>query len=188
VNGIIYVGSRDANLYAIDANTGIKKWSYSTNGISLEQSSPTVAHGVGYIGGWYDVPAFSRKGSLYAVDAGTGQLVWEKLQNTGISSSPTVANGRLYVTTDDLNLYALDVVSGNILWSKQILANSASAAVCNGVVYVGGGGSRYFYAFDAANGSEKWRFAVPQGLMTSSPLIVTSNNDAGYSGDSGVMN
>jgi eukaryotic-like serine/threonine-protein kinase len=188
VDGVIYVGSRDSYLYAIDATTGTQKWRYSTNGISLEQSSPTVANGIVYIGGWYDVPGFTKKGSMYAVNATNGALVWEKLQNTGISSSPTVANGKLYITTDDLNIYALDAASGSTIWSKQVLANSASPAVSNGVVYVGGGGTHYFYAFDAATGTEKWRFSVPNGIMTSSPLIISASNDPHYSGDSGNYN
>src|SRR5438045_570481 len=107
VNGVLYFGSRDAYLYAVDAATGNLRWRFSTNGISLEQSSPTVSNGVVYIGGWYDVPGFSRKGSLYAVNASTGQLVWEKLMNSGIGSSPCVADGRACITTDALNLYAL---------------------------------------------------------------------------------
>jgi eukaryotic-like serine/threonine-protein kinase len=186
VDGVIYVGSRDSYLYAIDVTTGTQKWRYYTNGISLEQSSPTVANGVVYIGGWYDVPAFSMKGSLYAVNTTTGQLVWEKMLNTGIGSSPTVAAGKLYITADDNNLHALDAATGTTLWTKQILANGASAGVSNGVVYVGGGGTRAFYAFDANTGAEKWRFAMPNGLMTSSPLIVTATK-VDYSGDSGIL-
>ena len=187
VNGVIYVGSRDGYLYAVDALSGKQKWRFSAGGISLEQSSPTVANGIVYIGSWYDIATFSHKGSLYAVDATTGQLIWEKLQNTGISSSPCVANGRLYITTDDLNIYALDATSGATLWSKQILANGASAAVSNNTVYVGGGGTGYFYALDAATGAERWRFAVPGGLSISSPLIITSPTTADYSGDSGLL-
>jgi len=188
VNGVVYVGSRDGYLYAVDAFTGKLNWRFSANGISLEQSSPTVANGIVYIGAWYDIGDITRKGSLFAVNASTGQLVWEKLQNTSISSSPCVAEGRLFITTDDLNLYALDASTGTTLWTKQILANSASAAVANGTVYVGAGGTGHFCAFDAVTGAEKWRFAVPGGLMTSSPLIVTSKATAAYSGDSGLRN
>lgn len=187
VNNVIYVGSRDGYLYAIDALTGGLNWRYGTNGISLEQSSATVANNIVYIGGWYDISNFNRRGSLYAVNATTGALLWEALANTGIGSSPCVADGRLYITTDDSNLYALDAATGNTLWSKQILANGASAAVANGTVFVGGGGSRYFYAFNSITGAEVWKFSLPQGLSTSSPLIV-NHGTASHSGDSGEMN
>jgi outer membrane protein assembly factor BamB len=186
-NGTVYVGSRDGYFYAINMSDGSLKWRFSANGISLEQSSPTVSNGIVYIGGWYDVPGFTRKGSLYAVNATTGQLVWEGLTNTGISSSPTVANGIVFITGDDLNLSALDAATGAIRWQKQILPNSASPAVSNGIVYVGGGGSHYIYAFDAATGTQKWRYNTT-GLMTSCPLIVTSAGTADYAGDSGMLN
>jgi outer membrane protein assembly factor BamB len=184
VNNILYVGSRDGYLYAVDALTGTLHWRFSANGISLEQSSPTISNGLVFIGGWYNVPGFTQKGSLYAVNATTGQLVWEKLTNTGIGSSPCVKNGKLYITGDDTMLWCLDEASGATLWSKQVLANGASAAVANGVVYVGGGGTRFFYAFDANTGAEKWRF--PIGLSVSSPLIL-SGDTAMYSGDSGML-
>jgi len=184
VNGVIYVGSRDGYLYAIDANTGSLVWKYYANGISLEQSSPTVSNGIVYIGGWYG-SNFTVKGSLYAINAQTGLLVWEKLQNTGISSSPIVADGKLYITCDDLKIHALNALTGESLWEKEILPNSSSATVYNGVVYVGGGGSRYFYALDAVTGAEKWKFSIPNGLMTSSPLVVVQSGDIYPSGDSG---
>ncbi len=185
VNGVIYVGSRDSYLYAVNANTGTLIWKFFANGISLEQSSPTVANGIVYIGGGYDL-SFTRKGSLYAVNGPTGSLIWEKLQNTGITSSPCVANGKLYITADDLKIHALDAATGSSLWEKQILPNSASPAFTNGIVYVGGGGTNYFYAFDAITGMEKWKFKTPNGLMFSSPLIV-SGTQADYSGDSGAL-
>jgi outer membrane protein assembly factor BamB len=43
--GIVYVGSWDGNVYALNANTGTKVWSYATGDIVL--SSPTVANGIG---------------------------------------------------------------------------------------------------------------------------------------------
>ena len=55
-NGIVYVGSNDKNLYALDAKTGAKLWSYAT-GNSVE-SSPIVTNGMVYVG--------SDDGKVYA--------------------------------------------------------------------------------------------------------------------------
>ena len=59
----------------------------------------------------------------------TGNFVW---------SSPAVANGVVYVGSDDGNLYTLNASSGALLWQYQAgcLVRS-SPAVANGVVYVG---------------------------------------------------
>ena len=186
VNGTLYVGSRDQHLYSIDALTGSMNWSFATN-VSMEQSSPTVVNGIVYIGGWYDIGNFTTRGSLYAVNASTGSLAWEVLKNTGISCSPYVANGILYIGTDDLYFYALDATTGATLWRKQVLNNSASASISDGIVYIGGGGTHNFYALDAVTGAEKWRFPIQNGLMTSSPLVVDESGAPHHPGDSGVQ-
>ena len=55
-NGVVYVGSEDNNVYALNAKTGAKLWSYSTG--SFVESSPAVANGVVYVG--------SDDGKVYA--------------------------------------------------------------------------------------------------------------------------
>ena len=48
VDGVVYVGSSDSNLYALKASTGAKLWSFPTG--SSEYDSPAVANGVVYVG------------------------------------------------------------------------------------------------------------------------------------------
>ena len=48
-NGVVYVGSNNADVYALNASTGIKIWSYYT-GYSVYSSSPAIDNGVVYIG------------------------------------------------------------------------------------------------------------------------------------------
>ena len=47
-DGVVYVGSQDHTLYALDARTGKRLWSYATG--SSIVSSPTVADGAVYVG------------------------------------------------------------------------------------------------------------------------------------------
>jgi len=51
VNGILYIGSYDDKIYALDAATGTYKWSYTTGGAVV--SSPTVVNGILYVGSDY---------------------------------------------------------------------------------------------------------------------------------------
>ena len=49
-DGVVYVGSTDHTLYALNADTGDRVWSFETSaGI---QSSPAVAGGIVYVGSW----------------------------------------------------------------------------------------------------------------------------------------
>ena len=52
VNGLVYVGSFDDKVYALNASTGAQLWSYTAN--SSVASSPAVANGVVYFGSFGD--------------------------------------------------------------------------------------------------------------------------------------
>jgi outer membrane protein assembly factor BamB len=64
-NGVVYVGSVDGNVYALNASTGAKLWSFNAGDVVA--SSPAVANGVVYIG------SFDNK--VYAFDQTGGALV-----------------------------------------------------------------------------------------------------------------
>lgn len=57
VDGTVFVGCRDANVYALDASDGTEKWRFLTGGY---YSSPTVVSGTTFVGGR----------NVYALDAG----------------------------------------------------------------------------------------------------------------------
>ena len=48
VDGVVYVGSDDGNVYALNASSGAKLWNYTTGGDVY--SSPAVVGGVVYVG------------------------------------------------------------------------------------------------------------------------------------------
>lgn len=87
-NGVVYAGSYDGNLYALDAKTGEKLWSYPAGGFVI--SSPAVANGVVYIA--------SDVAILYALDARTGAKLWDETSlGIGAFASPAVADGMVYL-------------------------------------------------------------------------------------------
>jgi eukaryotic-like serine/threonine-protein kinase len=48
VSGVVYIGSYDNNVYALNASTGQKVWAFKTG--EQVQSSPAVDSGVVFIG------------------------------------------------------------------------------------------------------------------------------------------
>ena len=58
-NGLVYVGSWDDNVYALNAATGTLIWKYKTG--SVVDSSPAIVNGIVYIGG--------EDGNVYALNA-----------------------------------------------------------------------------------------------------------------------
>ena len=65
-NGVVYVGSQDDNVYALNASTGARLWSFTTGG-SVFFSSPGVANGVVYVGSEdFKIYAFDKTGGTLA--------------------------------------------------------------------------------------------------------------------------
>src|SRR5208282_1624897 len=95
-NGVVYVGSLDSNVYALNAKTGAKLWSYTTG--SGVYSTHAVANGVVYVG--------SLDSNVYALNAKTGAKLWSYTTGNVVDSSPAVANGLVYVGSWDNNVYA----------------------------------------------------------------------------------
>ena len=172
VNGMLFVGSADHNLYAIDIATGTQKWIFKTG--SGVASSPAVSSGIVYF--------TSYDGNFYAVDAATGQLRW-KFQTGGehrytathlhgsqpaaeampdpfdiYLSSPLVAQGAVFFGSGDGNVYSLHASDGSLNWkfhTNDVV--HASPVIADGKLYIGSWDS-YFYALDAATGRQLWRF------------------------------
>lgn len=163
VDGILYVGSQDKNIYAIGAWSGNLIWNFTTQGAF--ESSPAVANGKVYTGG--------DDGYVYCLDAYTGAFIWKTFVNGNLpytygslvlKSSPAVSGDRVYIGSLDGYLYALNVNDGNIDWrfetSGPILC---SPAVADGAVYftseepTNGG----LYKLDANTGAMIWKQQLP---------------------------
>jgi outer membrane protein assembly factor BamB/regulation of enolase protein 1 (concanavalin A-like superfamily) len=115
--------------------------------------------------------------------------IWNTATGGVIAASATVVSGVVYVGSWDGYEYAMDATTGAVKWKTNLgitTANpicvppqagvSSTAAVVNGVVYVGGGNSNW-YALNATTGAVLW--SVPTGDNSasgghynwSSPLI-----------------
>jgi outer membrane protein assembly factor BamB len=107
-------------------------------------------------------------------------LSWKYTTGGAVISSPTVADGILYVGSQDKNIYALGAWSGNLIWKFTTQgAIESSPAVANGRVYTGGDDG-YVYCLDAYTGGFIWKTFVNGDLpytfativLKSSPTVV----------------
>ncbi|MFO1338366.1 MAG: PQQ-binding-like beta-propeller repeat protein [Burkholderiaceae bacterium] len=169
-DGVVYIGSDDGKLYALDAATGRQRWQHRTGG--PVSSSPAVAGGLVYV--------LSYDGRLHALDAASGAMRWKfategerRFEARGLNgmqprgqtfadpfdcylSSPVVAGGAVLFGSSDGHVYALDAASGALRWKFRTGdVVHASPAVADGRVFVGSWDGR-FYALDLASGRELW--------------------------------
>ena len=170
VNGKVFFGSGDGNVYALDAASGILQWKFATR--DVVHASPAVVGGTVYIGSW--------DGSFYAIDADTGAQRWTfkagddpvNHNQVGFQSSAAVVDGTVYVGCRDAHVYALDAASGRKKWDYPTSKSwvSATPAVRDGVVYVGTSDSSRFLALDARSGRLRFSFDARAYVFSSAAL------------------
>ncbi len=153
-NGIVYVGSDDGNLYALDAQTGAELWKFQTG--SRIQASPVVdtsedEEGIIYFG--------STDGKLYALNA-QGRLIWQVDFGEPIYTSPAVGE-YIYVGVSDNRLYSVTTsgtigrsfaVDGAIVSSPSIGFDGKQEIVYFGCT------DNYLYAVYGDSMRLKWKF------------------------------
>jgi outer membrane protein assembly factor BamB len=142
--GVVYVGSRDARLYALDALDGSELWRVE-EGSAWVVSTPTVA-------GERVYSARSSSGNVRAVDRATGEELWRFSAGSFVHASPVLAGGLLYLARGDGRLTALDAGTGEPAWEYPTGGGIYATPVADdGRVYVGSDDG-YVYAFAAAEG------------------------------------
>jgi large repetitive protein len=158
-DGIIYVGSDDHKLYAINPD-GSQKWSFTT-GDDVGSSPAIGADGTIYVG--------SHDSNLYAINP-DGSQKWRFTTGGDVESSPAIgAGGTIYVGSHDHRLYAINP-DGSQKWRFTTGGDveSSPAIGADGTIYVGSMDNK-LYAINP-DGSQKWSFTTG-GLISSSPAI-----------------
>ena len=150
VDNIIYVGSLDYNLYAIDAKTGKEKWHYYMADNPV-YSTPAYREGMLYYGtyGFHNprVYALNTKGEkqwafrreLESIKPDERLRIgsWDN-EKYGFTASPVIAGNRMYIGSWDNHLYIFDLDRGELIGKYAApKAIGAAAAVGDGVVYFG---------------------------------------------------
>ncbi|HTC54492.1 MAG TPA: PQQ-dependent dehydrogenase, methanol/ethanol family [Steroidobacteraceae bacterium] len=142
-----------------------------------QEATPLAIDGVLYFS-----TAWSK---VKAVDARTGKLLWAydpkvpgefagrgccDLVNRGVAAW----KGRIYVSTYDGRLVALDAGTGAVVWSTLTLdhdkpvTSTGAPRIANGKVIIGNAGAEfgvrgYISAYDAETGRQLWRFYTVPG-------------------------
>jgi outer membrane protein assembly factor BamB len=168
LGGVVFFGSYDRNLHAVDALTGEGIWRFATE--DFIAASPAVSGGEVYIGG--------GDGFLYAVSADTGRELWRLKVGGEVHSSSDVEEGVIYLGTGDGYVHAIDLNTREERWkfgtratSETLLHNAVHTSyVLQDSVLSFGSHDGYVYAVDVDTGEKIW--AVKAGeAFNSSPAI-----------------
>lgn len=157
-DGRIFAMDAKAHVNAIDAKTGKKVWQ-----ISMAPEGEKGAAGFG--GGLsYDMGRLfvsNGFGHILALDPDTGEEIWKREFGVPFHFAPTVAAGRVFVTTVDNQLHAVSSFDGASLWSHRGIAEAAGILSDTNPAVVGDlviapFSSGEVIALRAQNGQQAW--------------------------------
>jgi outer membrane protein assembly factor BamB/tRNA A-37 threonylcarbamoyl transferase component Bud32 len=156
-DGVVYIGSYDHNMYALEADNGNFIWKYAAEGGIV--SKPAI----------YDNKVFfgSTDQYVHAISCRNGKKVWVQSTDGAIYSSPVIEEGHLFIGSDDEYLHVLNIMAGREAWSVNLGSSVRSSPIVeNELVYVGSeNGDIQCYDF---SGNIKWR-ANAKRAVTGSP-------------------
>ena len=164
-DGTVYVGSEDANLYAVSSR-GSLQWSFATDG-ELSSSPAITGTGTVYIGSWDN--------ALYAVERAAGAAQWSYLTGDRVHSSPALGtDGALYFGSYDARLYALDS-GGSLRWTYATGSGIHSSPAVGGAGRIAFGSRDNRVYLLNANGTLLWSYATG-AAVASSPALGTDGS------------
>jgi len=173
--------NRDYSQTRATNNSSINSGNVNKLGVAWSFNMP----GIGAYGGGTSNPIImgntvffqDGKANVFAIDLKTGAVKWQKLYNTDKvvgPNGPAVGYGKIFVAKDLYTIAALDMNTGQELWTNK-LSNVATTgidiqpSVYDGLVYVStvpgtgdifyaAGGMGIIYALDEKTGQIKWQF------------------------------
>jgi alcohol dehydrogenase (cytochrome c) len=171
--GMGYHQRRHSPLNQINTNT-VKRlvpvWSTSLNNLLGEQAQPLVYNGVMYV---------TNAAWTFAIDIATGRQIWRtavdydpdtpRVVCCGVSSKGSaILNGKLFRTTLDAHVVALDMKTGKQIWKekfaewKEGYSSIVAPLIANGVLITGMSGAEFgvrgfLDGWDPDTGKKLWR-------------------------------
>ena len=174
-NGVVVVRTVDGTFTGLNAADGQRRWafSYTVPPLSLRGSAPPlVAQGL--------VIAGLDTGKLLVLTLDNGVPVWEQViapprgrteldRIVDIDSEPRVVQNLLFVAAYQGNVTAIDLSSGNTVWSRDFSNHSGLDADLDGV-YLPDETSTV-WALEIRNGAPLWKQEALVGRRLSTPVV-----------------
>lgn len=169
-DGKLFVVDVDARVHAFNADSGASLWTTAiTKGD--ENKAARFGGGVSYDEG--RVYATDGLGDVVALNAADGAEAWRSKPGGPLRGAPTIANGQIYVLSQDNQLYALDQNDGKVVWTgsasveTQGVFGVAAPAAASGTI-VAGFSSGELNAYRYENGRTLWQDALSRTSISTS--------------------
>ena len=149
-DGVIYVGSGDGSLHAVNAASGQRVWRFEGKG---KIRTDAIVDGQRII-------CASLGDFVYAVDRQTGKQLWEKNTYGPHTSSPVLIGDKLIVGNRNGLLAALNPATGERIWRMLFWGSAVESEPTPGegtLFYIGSSDLRRVSLIDSKDGRVVWR-------------------------------
>jgi outer membrane protein assembly factor BamB len=147
------------NILTLNTNYGTLNWKDKINELIVDSVT------------FKDLLFVGGENGLYAFEKETGKIKWK--QTVGfISCKPVVAKNLVIAGCENGDIYAFDINSGKISWSKNFLESATISEASKDIIYVGSGDS--CYALNLKDRSVIWDFKT-SGKISASPKAKDNN-------------
>ncbi len=188
-DGILFVGSKEGRLVAVNVADGSRQWSEPMKilrpaggfgcmgptggggcaaapaGVAI-YGAPAVAEDLVYIGGY--------NGKIYAFNSNSLEKRWVYPREGNLEpiiGGPVIALDKVYIASSGGKVYALDAATGDKEWVFQSGDKIWSTpAITSDTLYIGSFDKK-LYALDAITGKKKWEPFETGGAIVSTPLV-----------------
>lgn len=160
--GLVFFGSDDGQLTALNSTSGSSLWSRQfSDGISV---SPTYDPATGY------VFVSTSSGGVHALETASGSTVWtQSLELGGAVFAPVISSGLVMMVGSGTGyLTAFEALTGNQVWWQY--QASGAPAVMNGIAYVGTEGGSAM-AIDLQSGNQNWATTPSRTATLATPAL-----------------
>jgi outer membrane protein assembly factor BamB len=162
-DGVLYVGSGDGAVYALDPNTGETKWRFQTG----ENIPPNAFKSKIFPPGTSVTDIMAAAASEMKAQEAQGRRQ--------VDMTPAVVSGSVFVGSEDRSFYAIDAATGQKKWSYEAgsgisfgYAVPAPVVTKGNVYFVSDAG---LHAVDALTGKRKWLFETSQKRASNAPVL-----------------
>ncbi len=177
--GRVFTMDTAGDVRAFDSKTGGTLW---TKRIAVAKHNDNAAFGGGVSVGDGRVYATTGYGIVAAFDAGNGTELWRQSLGVPLRGAPAVSGNRVYVLTQDNQLFSLNAEKGETVWTVAGtvevagLLGAAAPAIALDTVVVGFS-SGELNALRAENGRTVWADALAR-TGRSTAMAALSDIDA----------
>ncbi len=168
--GKLYVIDTDGQVHAMAADSGNELWRVAT---VKAGGNKTARFGGGVSVSGEHVFATNGLGDVVALNIADGSEVWRKRPGGPLRGAPTLANGNLYVVTQDNQLFVMSQENGDVSWTAsasletQGVFGVAAPASAQGTV-IAGFSSGELNAYRYENGRQLWSDVLSRSSMSTS--------------------